>query len=119
MCGAAQKILWCDDDSIKPYFIAAGKGLTYGNLRRQLADSLEDKPFLALPDALQTQSFREFGSGEEQMKYRPAVMQAYPHGHFSAFENYQRMQYQICEPEGFAEMLVSVMENNALPKLPF
>lgn len=40
-----KKILWCDDEAIKPYFIAAGKALTYGNIRRQLADSLEDKPF--------------------------------------------------------------------------
>ena len=47
------KILWCDDEAIKPYFIAAGKGLTYGNLRRQLADSLEDKPFPSLPEKLQ------------------------------------------------------------------
>ena len=38
------KILWCDDEAIKPYFIAAGKGVTYGNLRRQLAESLENKP---------------------------------------------------------------------------
>ena len=27
--GTLKKILWCDDDSIKPYFIAAGKNLTY------------------------------------------------------------------------------------------
>ena len=30
-----KKIMWCDDDAIKPHFIAAGKALTYGNLRRQ------------------------------------------------------------------------------------
>ena len=39
--GTLRKIMWCDDDAIKPYFIAAGKALTYGNMRRQLADSLE------------------------------------------------------------------------------
>ena len=48
-----KKVLWCDDEQIKPYFIKAGKNLTYGNLRRQLADSLEDKPFPALPEELQ------------------------------------------------------------------
>ena len=32
--GTLKKIMWCDDDAIKPYFIAAGKGLTYGNIRR-------------------------------------------------------------------------------------
>lgn len=42
--GTLKKIMWCDDDAIKPYFIAAGKALTYGSMRRQMADSLEDKP---------------------------------------------------------------------------
>ena len=45
--------MWCDDDKIKPYFIEAGKNLTYGNLRRQLTDSLEDKPFPELSEELQ------------------------------------------------------------------
>lgn len=40
-----KKIMWCDDDNIKPYFIEAGRKITYGNLRRQLLDSLEDRPF--------------------------------------------------------------------------
>ena len=51
--GTLKKILWCDDDSIKSYFIDAGKNLTYTNLRRQMADSLEDKPFPPLPEKLQ------------------------------------------------------------------
>lgn len=51
--GTLKKILWCDDESIKPYFIAAGKALHYKNLRRQLADSLENKPFPSLSEALQ------------------------------------------------------------------
>ena len=51
--GTLKKILRCDDDSIKPYFIAAGENLTYTNLRRQMADSLEDKPFPPLPEKLQ------------------------------------------------------------------
>lgn len=41
--------MWCDDDNIKPYFIEAGRKITYGNLRRQLLDSLEDRPFPELP----------------------------------------------------------------------
>ena len=45
--GTLKKIMWCDDEAIKPYFIAAGKALTYGNMRRQMADSLENKPFPA------------------------------------------------------------------------
>lgn len=31
-----KKIMWCDDDNIKPYFIEAGRNITYGNLKRQL-----------------------------------------------------------------------------------
>ena len=72
-----KKIMWCDDDKIKPYFIKAGKNLTYRNLRRQLTDSLEDKPFPKLPEELQKHTFWEFGSKEEHFKYRSAVMQTY------------------------------------------
>lgn len=43
-----KKILWCDDQAIKPYFIAAGKNLSYGNLHRQLMDGLEDRLFPSL-----------------------------------------------------------------------
>ena len=72
--GTLKKILWCDDDSIKPYFIAAGKNLTYTNLRRQISDSLEDKPFPSLPEELQKHIYFEFGSIEDHFKYRQAVI---------------------------------------------
>ena len=114
-----KKILWCDDAAIKPYFIAAGKGLTYGNLCRQLADSLEDKPFLPLSEELQRRIYFEFGSAEEHYKYRDAVMNAYPYGNYPVFEDYNHMQFQIRDPEGFAMMLRSVMEENHMPELPF
>ena len=113
-----KKIMWCDDDAIKPYFIAAGKALKYGNLRGQLADSLEDKPFPPLSQALQKNTYFSFGSGEEHFKYRNAVRNAYPQGHFPVFKEYNHMQYQIRNPKGFAEMLCSVIEKNALPELP-
>lgn len=77
-----KRIMWCDDDKIKPYFIEAGKNLTYGNLRRQLTDSLEDKPFSELSEELQKHTFWEFGSIEEHFKYRNAVMQTYIYGNF-------------------------------------
>ena len=48
-----KKIMWCDDEKIKPYFINAGKILTYRNLRKQMEDSLEDKPFPELSEELQ------------------------------------------------------------------
>mgnify|MGYP000440062267 CR=1 FL=1 len=117
--GTLKKILWCDDDSIKPYFIAAGKNLTYTNLRRQLSDSLEDKPFPALSEELQKHLYFEFGSIEDHFKYRQAVIEAYPCGNYPVFEGYDHMQYQIRDPKGFAEMLASIAAHDGMPKLPF
>ena len=116
--GTLKKIMWCDDDAIKPYFIAAGKGLTYGNIRRQMADSLEDKPFPPLPEALQRRTYFAFGSIEEHYKYRSAVMKAYPHGNFPVFTGYNHMQYQIRNPAGFAAMLRTLMEQDTLTAPP-
>ena len=117
--GTLKKILWCDDDSIKPYFIAAGKNLTYTNLRRQVSDSLEDKPFPPLSKELQKHTYFEFGSIEDHFKYRQAVMEAYPCGNYPVFEEYDHMQYQIRDPKGFAEMLVYIAQHDCMPKLPF
>ena len=114
-----KKIMWCDDEKIKSYFIEAGKKLTYGNLRRQLSDSLEDKAFPELPAELQKHTFWEFGSIEEHFKYRNAVMQTYTYGNFPVFEGFNHMQYQIREPEGFARMLETIVETDQLPELPF
>ncbi len=114
-----KKILWCDDERIKPYFIEAGKNLTYGNLRRQLSDSLEDKAFPMLSEELQKHTFWEFGSVEDHFKYRKNVMQTYTYGNFPIFEEFNHMQYQIRDPKGFAEMLVSVITQNELPQRPF
>lgn len=116
--GTLKKIMWCDDDAIKPYFIAAGRALRYGSLRRQLADSLTEQPFPPLPEELQRRTYFAFGSSEAHYKYRDAVMRAYPQGHFPVFEGYDHMQYQIRDPQGFAALLRSVMERDALPPLP-
>ena len=113
------KIMWCDDDAIKPYFIAAGRALTYGNMRRQLSDSLEDKPFPTLSEEMQRQAFFEFGSAEDHFKYRDAVMLAYPNGQFPVFEGHNHMEMQIRDPKGFARMLEEIMEKNEMPRLPF
>lgn len=117
--GTLCRIMWCDDEAIKPYFIAAGKAMTYGNMRRQMADSLEDAPFPPLPEALQRHTFFEFGSVEEHFKYRAAVQAAYPQGNFPVFEGFNHMQEQIRAPQEFAAILQSVMEQNCLPELPF
>ena len=117
--GTLKKILWCDDDSIKSYFIDAGKNLTYTNLRRQISDSLEDKPFPPLSKELQKHTYFEFGSIEDHFKYRQAVMEACPCGHYPVFEGYNHMQYQIRDPKGFAEMLAHIAERDCMPELPF
>ena len=117
--GTLKKILWCDDDSIKSYFIDAGKNLTYTNLRRHILDSLEDKPFPSLPEELQRHIYFEFGSIEDHFKYRHAVMEVYPCGHYPVFEGYEHMQYQIRDPKGFAEMLAHIAERDCMPELPF
>ena len=117
--GTLKKILWCDDDSIKSYFIDAGKNLTYTNLRRQILDSLVDKTFPALSEELQKHLYFEFGSIEDHFKYRQAVIEAYPCGNYPIFEGYDHMQYQIRDPKGFAEMLAFIAEQDGMPKLPF
>lgn len=104
------RLMWCDDDAIKPYFIAAGKALRYGDLRRQLSESLEDKPFPPLSEDMQRRCVFEFGSVEDHFKYRDAVMRAYPHAQFPVFEGYDHMQYQIRDPKGFAEMLREIVK---------
>ncbi len=110
------KVMWCSDDSIKPYFIEAGCNLRYGNLHRMMMDSLEDVPFPQLPVELQKRMFFEFGSIEEHFKYRDAVMKAYPSANFPVFEGCNHMQYQIRDPKGFASMLTSIIERGAMPK---
>ena len=114
-----KQILWCDDEQIRPYFIAAGQNLTYGNLSRQMKDSLENQPFPALPSDLQKKTFWEFGSAEDHFKYRDDVRKTYPHGNFPIFEGFNHMQYQIRDPRGFAQMLLTVIRENRLPPLPF
>lgn len=116
--GTLKKLLWCDDAAIKPYFIAAGQALHYGNLRRQLADSLEDRPFPPLLEALQRNTYFAFGSKEDHYQYRDAVMQAYPQGSFPVFAGYDHMQYQIRDPQGFAKLLRAIVEQGTLPELP-
>ena len=106
--------------AMKSLYWSKGKTLKrYGNLRRQLADSLEDKPFPELSEELQKHTFWEFGSIEEHFKYRNAVMQTYIHGNFPVFEGFNHMQYQIRDPEGFARMLETIIEIDRLPELTF
>lgn len=74
-------------------------------MRRQMADSLEDRPFPPLTRKMQEHCFFEFGSTEDHFKYRDAVRKVYPDGHFLVFEDHNHMRYQIRDPQGFAAML--------------
>ena len=108
-----KRILWCDDENIKPYFIEAGKNLTYGNLRRQLTNSLENKQFPPLDEEMQQKIYWEFGSVEDHFKYRDNVMKAYPEGNFPVYDGFNHMQFQIRNPKEFANMLVNIIKNDA------
>ena len=88
-------------------------------MRRQISDSLEDKTFPPLSKELQKHTYFEFGSIEDHFKYRQAVMEAYPCGHYPVFEGYEHMQYQIRDSKGFAEMLTHIIEHDGMPELPF
>ena len=114
-----KKIMWCDDKEIRPYFIEAGKNLTYKNMKKQLSDSLEKKPFPPINEELQKHTFFEFGSEEDHFKYRDNVMKSYPYVNYPIFEGYNHMQFQIRDPNGFANMLESIIEKNKMPNLPF
>ena len=90
-----------------------------GNIRRQMADSLENKLFPPIGENLQKHTFFEFGSIEDHYKYREDVKESYPYAHYPVFEGYNHMQYQIKDPKGFAEMLVSVIDKNEIPRFSF
>lgn len=88
-------------------------------MRRQMGDSLVDAPFPALTENLQAHCFFEFGSKEDHFKCRDVVMKAYPKAHYPVFRDYDHMQYQIRDPKGFARMLLTIMEKDTMPDLPF
>lgn len=114
-----KKILWCDNDDIKPYFIKAGEYLTYANLHRQLNDSLENKPFPELSKKLQECTYFEFGSIEDHFKYRDNVKRNYPYANYPIFEGHNHMEYQILDAKGYADMLNTIVKEDRLPNLSF
>ena len=46
-------------------------------------------------------------------------MNAYPAANFPVFKDFNHMQYQIRDPEGFAALLAAIVEQGAIPELPF
>ncbi len=114
-----KKILWTDDDNIKPYFIEAGKYLKYKNLRKQLSDSLVNKEFPEIPSSIEENTYFIFGSLEDHFKYRDNVKKSYPNALYPVFNNYNHMEYQIKDPLGFQKMLEHIIEYHTFPKLDF
>lgn len=114
-----KKILWTDDDNIKPYFIEAGKYLKYRNLRRQLSDSLVNKEFPKIPKSVEENTYFIFGSIEDHFKYRENVKKSYSNAKYPVFKNFNHMEYQIKDPLGFARMLEHIIEYHTFPNLDF
>lgn len=118
--GKTQKqVLRCREKSIRPCAIEAGKNLTYRNFRFLMADSRNDELFPFLPEEVQEHTFWGFGTEEAYQKCVPDLMNHYPSGNFPLFEGFGHLQYQLEDPEGFADMLVAAAEQNELPALPF
>lgn len=114
-----KKILWTNDESIKPYFIEAGKYLKYKNLRKQLSDSLVNKEFPKIPSLVEENTYFIFGSIEDHFKYRDNVKKSYPNASYPVFKNFNHMEYQIKDPIGFARMLEHIIEYHTFPNLDF
>ncbi len=109
------KILWCDDDAIKPYFIDAGRA----NMRHQMNDSLEDKEFPRLRCVRVENCFFRVRIKRGTFQIPRECKKAYPKGILPVFRGYNHMEYQIRDPHGFAEMLDYIIRNNRMPDLPF
>lgn len=109
------KVLWCKDESIFTYFIEAGKFLDYKSIHNMMNDHLTDDEFPFINEEMQKNVFWEFGSIEEHLKYREALMKRYQYGNFPVFEGKNHMELQIREPKGFSEILRFVIKNNRMP----
>ena len=97
-----------------------------GESSEPVAKHMQDKFFCILPTSTVYCAGQKYISKEDEIrqiedhfKYRDAVMQAYPNGNFPVFEGHDHMQYQIRDPKGFADMLISIMDAGKLPELPF
>ena len=114
------------DPEVEAIYIATPNTLHYENCKLCLEQGkhvLCEKPFTIDPEQAQ-QLYRLAEEKhlfliEDHFKYRQAVMEAYPCGHYPVFEGYDHMQYQIRDPKGFAEMLAYIAAHDDMPKLPF
>lgn len=111
-----KKIMWCDDDNIKPVFIEACKNLDYKSMKNMMKTSLTEEPYPAFDRNMQEKMIFEFGEIEDHFKYRDAVKESYPYSKFPIFPHKNHMEFQIREPEKFADMLQSVMKTGDMPK---
>ncbi|MDO4841560.1 MAG: hypothetical protein Q3982_02660 [Phoenicibacter congonensis] len=113
-----KEIFWTDEDEIKPYFVEAARNLDKDSMNNMMKDMLTKDAYPKLSPATQQKMVFEFGTSEDHFKYRKDVMRSYPNAAFPVFKKYDHMQYQIEDPEGFAQMLRTIIETGEMPKLP-
>ena len=98
-------------------YLGTEAGFQTQNVEIRKGDSI--RVYVELTSAMQNSKEPQLVSVEDHFKYRQAVMEAYPCGHYPVFEGYDHMQYQIRDPKGFAEMLAHIAERDCMPELPF
>lgn len=113
-----KEIFWTDEYEIKPYFVEAARNLNKDSMNNMMKDMLTKDAYPKLSPETQRKMIFEFGSSEDHFKYRKDVMHSYPEAEFPVFDKYDHMQYQIENPEGFAEMLRTIIETGEMPDLP-
>lgn len=113
-----KEIFWTDEDEIKPYFVEAARNLDKESMSNMMKDMLTKDAYPKLSPATQQIMIFEFGCAEDHFKYRKDVMRSYPKAAFPVFDKYDHMQYQIENPEGFADMLRTIITTGEMPDLP-
>ena len=100
------------------------KGIRY--LVEAFKNVKTDKKLVIAGGSSDTDSFmeelKELAKGDDRILFTGFVqgaMEAYPCGNYPVFEGYDHMQYQIRDPQGFAEMLAFIAAHDGMPKLPF
>ena len=86
-----------------------------------VARHLQDRYFCILPTSTGYCAGQTYRSKVDEIRQIEQFLQEQnvPQGHFPFFEGHNHMQYQISDPAGFANMLISIMEQDSLPELPF
>lgn len=109
-------IMEYDNEEAKPFFMKAGKNLDYRSLKNLIKDSFIHTDLPPLPVATQKKIIFCFGSQENHIKYRNTVMAAYPNSSFPVFTKWKHLEFQAKDPQGFAQLLSSIIQQGSLPR---